>query len=161
SGLSRAVREVCACAASRSRRPRRSGSPAGPTRPETDRRGQGMRVVVTGGTGFIGSRVVRRLAEEPGVETLVLVRATSNPWRLRACGVPLGPGPVTLAAADLAHGPALAELFRRWRPDVLVHLAAVVHHSHGCGGGPAMRAVNLYATVRLQQVFLACGGRRF
>jgi nucleoside-diphosphate-sugar epimerase len=119
-----------------------------------------MRVVVTGGTGFIGSRVVRRLADEPGVETLVLTRAASNSWRLRACGVPLGPGPVTLVAVNLADGPGLEALFRRWRPDVLIHLAAVVHHSHGCGGGPAMRAVNLYASVRLQQVFLACGGRR-
>jgi nucleoside-diphosphate-sugar epimerase len=120
-----------------------------------------MRVLVTGGTGFIGSRVVRRLAEEPGVEALAVVRPGSNPWRLRAAGVPAGPEPVTVAAADLCDGPGLAELLRWWRPEVLVHLAAVVHHSHGCGGGPALRAVNLYATLRLHKTFLACGGRRF
>jgi nucleoside-diphosphate-sugar epimerase len=120
-----------------------------------------MRVVVTGGTGFIGSRVVRLLADRPGVETLVLVRAGSNPWRLRAAGVPADSASVTVEAADFGDGPALAGLVRRWRPDVMIHLAAVVEHCHGCGGGPALRAVNLYATLRLHTAFLAGGGRRF
>ncbi|MCX6569045.1 MAG: NAD(P)-dependent oxidoreductase, partial [Candidatus Aminicenantes bacterium] len=39
-----------------------------------------MRVLVTGGTGFLGSHLIERLLEEPGAEVYALVR---NPSKLR------------------------------------------------------------------------------
>src|SRR5437763_12077294 len=103
--------------------------------PEAWRNGAGtMRILVTGGTGFIGSRVVRRLADRPGVETLVLARPESDLWRLQACGVALEGGPTSLTRLNLTDGHELQAVLYRWRPDVVIHLAAIVHHRHGTSG---------------------------
>ena len=39
------------------------------------------RVLVTGGTGFVGANLVRRLVAD-GHEVHLLLRSESNPWRL-------------------------------------------------------------------------------
>lgn len=76
-----------------------------------------VRAVITGGTGFIGSHLVR-LCVRRGMETTVFCRAGSRPrvdgphWRK-----------ARLARVDLDSKAAVEAAMRSARPDVLFHLA--------------------------------------
>lgn len=77
----------------------------------------GRRVLVTGGTGFIGSALARRLLKD-GAKVHLLVRPTSSPERL-------GPAwdRATRHVGDLGDERSLAEAVRRARPELVFHLA--------------------------------------
>lgn len=76
---------------------------------------KGARVLVTGGSGFIGSRVVARLARSDRVDQIISVD-------VRAAGFPSGVIALELDVRDSA----LAEIIEDHRIDRVVHLAAVV-----------------------------------
>lgn len=84
-----------------------------------------MKVLVTGGAGFIGTSVVRHLLREGQavVNLDKLTYAGSNP--------PLGelarPERYALEVADVADRPAVERIFRQHRPDAVMHLAAETH----------------------------------
>ncbi|MEM7008277.1 MAG: NAD-dependent epimerase/dehydratase family protein [Thermodesulfobacteriota bacterium] len=75
-----------------------------------------MKAIVTGGTGFIGSKLVQALVEK-GYEVRCLVRQTSNTTLLNELGVELFYG-------DLGNHEALKELVVD--ADIVYHLAALV-----------------------------------
>lgn len=102
-------------------------------------------VLVTGAAGFIGSALVRHLAVRRDRAVIAV--------DLRA-GEDL-PG-VTWAMADIRDA-GLADLFRRHRPAVVVHLASVV----AAGGDPARDyAIDVEGTANVAAAGLACGARR-
>ncbi|GAA2377397.1 UDP-glucose 4-epimerase GalE [Dactylosporangium salmoneum] len=75
-----------------------------------------VRWLVTGGAGYIGAHVVTALSES-GIETVVLDNLSTG----RAGRVPFG---VPLVRADVRDAATVRELFRRHRPDGVIHLAA-------------------------------------
>jgi len=87
-----------------------------------------MRVLVTGGAGFIGSRLVRRVLSS-GRECLVVDNL--------ACGG-LGPEPhprLMFAEQNICDRTSIVSSFQKFRPSVVVHLAAV-HHIPTCEQDP-------------------------
>jgi UDP-glucose 4-epimerase len=75
-----------------------------------------VRLLVTGGAGYIGAHVVAALSEA-GIETVVLDDLSTG----RAARLPFG---VPLVRADVRDAAVVRELFRRHRPDGVIHLAA-------------------------------------
>ena len=106
-----------------------------------------MKVLVTGGAGFIGTSVVRHLlAAGAGVVNLdKLTYAGSNP--------PLGAlgegGRYALEVADIADRDALARIFAQHRPDAVMHLAAETHVDRSIDTPDDFIATNLVGTFSL------------
>jgi dTDP-glucose 4,6-dehydratase len=106
-----------------------------------------VKILVTGGAGFIGTSVVRHLLGE-GDEIVNLDKLTyagSNP-PLGALG---GRGRYALEVADVADADALARVFARHRPDAVMHLAAETHVDRSIDGPDAFVHTNLLGTFRL------------
>lgn len=75
------------------------------------------RVLVTGGTGFLGSHLVRRLVEE-GADVHVFARAPQAAWRLRDLE-----GSLTFWEGDLRQAASVEGCVRGARPSVVFHAA--------------------------------------
>ncbi|MHA1593160.1 MAG: NAD-dependent epimerase/dehydratase family protein [Candidatus Baldrarchaeia archaeon] len=75
-----------------------------------------LRVLVTGGTGFIGRHLVRKLLER-GHEVAVFAR---NPADI--------PG-VTFFTGDIRDGARVNEVIEIYKPEIVYHLAALVSYS--------------------------------
>ncbi len=107
-----------------------------------------MKVLVTGGAGFIGTSVVRQLlrAGHAVVNLDKLTYAGSNP----PLGATLGDsGRYVLEVADVADGAALARIFAQHRPDAVMHLAAETHVDRSIDGPDAFVQTNIVGTFRL------------
>ena len=80
-----------------------------------------MRYLVTGGSGYIGSRLVERLSQRSDTERILICDV--RPPRSHRPGVEYVPLDVTDAAR-------VRETIDRERPDVLIHLAFVLNPIH-------------------------------
>ncbi|MCJ2108158.1 GDP-mannose 4,6-dehydratase, partial [Methylobacterium sp. E-041] len=85
-----------------------------------------MRILVTGGCGFIGSALVLHLVRDLGHDVLTLDALTyaANPVSL----APLAEDPRhRLVEADICDADAVRAAFADFRPDAVMHLAAESH----------------------------------
>jgi dTDP-glucose 4,6-dehydratase len=106
------------------------------------------RVLVTGGAGFIGSAVVRRLVGELGCEVLTVDKLTyaGNLQSLRAIE---GRNGHSLIEADIVDGEAMREAFARFQPQGVIHLAAESHVDRSITGARAFIDTNIIGTFSL------------
>ncbi|MBE3575338.1 MAG: NAD-dependent epimerase/dehydratase family protein [Firmicutes bacterium] len=110
-----------------------------------------MRVVVTGGAGFIGSHTVDLLLQQ-GFDVIVLDNlSTGSRENL--------PQDVRLVVRDV-RDPGLAGLFREIRPDAVVHLAAQVSVARSVANPLEDAQINIEGLLNVAKALDACGGGR-
>jgi dTDP-glucose 4,6-dehydratase len=103
-----------------------------------------MRVLVTGGCGFIGSALVRRLVNE-GHDVL-------NVDALTYAGLPenvadvAGSANYSFLKADICDAPVMNEAIGNFRPDAVMHLAAESHVDRSIDGPAAFIHTNVTGT---------------
>lgn len=83
-------------------------------------------ILITGGAGFIGSNLVR-LALAETTASLVIVDKLTYAGSLNNLEDALHNPRVTFSQTDIAEQPAVAELFRTYRPQAVVNCAAETH----------------------------------
>ena len=107
-----------------------------------------MRVVVTGGAGFIGSALVRYLVLEKGYEVLNLDALTyaGNLASLR--DVESRPN-YHFVQADICDQAAVEVIFRSFRPNRIMHLAAESHVDRSITGAAEFVRTNVLGTFAL------------
>ncbi|AWN36109.1 dTDP-glucose 4,6-dehydratase [Methylobacterium radiodurans] len=115
-----------------------------------------MRILVTGGCGFIGSALVLHLVQDLGHEiaTLDALTYAANPISLQ----PLADNPRhRLIQADICDADALARAFAEVRPQAVMHLAAESHVDRSITGPGAFIRTNVVGT----QVLLEAARRYY
>ncbi|MGO8832013.1 MAG: dTDP-glucose 4,6-dehydratase [Roseiarcus sp.] len=85
-----------------------------------------MRVIVTGGAGFIGSAVCRLLVAVLGHDVLNIDKLTYAGNSASLNSINNHPG-YRFAKADICDGAAMIDLFEQFQPDGVIHLAAESH----------------------------------
>ena len=107
-----------------------------------------MRVLVTGGAGFIGSAVCRRLIGQGDAEVLNL-DALTYASSLSSLDPIARDRRYAFRQVDIAEAPAVAEAFQSFRPDLVLHLAAESHVDRSISGAGVFVQTNVVGTYVL------------
>ncbi|HEY0274708.1 MAG TPA: dTDP-glucose 4,6-dehydratase [Paenirhodobacter sp.] len=106
-----------------------------------------MKILVTGGAGFIGSAVVR-LAISRGYEVVNVDVLTYAACLENVASVTNNPG-YAFEQADIRDRAALDAVFEKHRPDVVMHLAAESHVDRSIDGPGDFIATNVTGTFNM------------
>jgi len=107
-----------------------------------------MRVLVTGGAGFIGSALIRHLIGETPHEVLNLDKLTYA--GVLSSLVPIDASPrYRFVQGDICDGMLVARLLAEFRPDVIAHLAAESHVDRSIDGPGEFIQTNVVGTFTM------------
>ncbi|MBS0513669.1 MAG: dTDP-glucose 4,6-dehydratase [Proteobacteria bacterium] len=107
-----------------------------------------MRILVTGGAGFIGSAVVRHLINDTRHEVANVDKLTYAGNLESLASVADSPR-YRFHQVDICDGPALAKVFAEFRPTAVMHLAAESHVDRSIDGPAAFIETNVVGTYTL------------
>lgn len=106
-----------------------------------------MRVLLTGGAGFIGSHLAERLLQE-GCDVLTVDKLTYCGRLENLSGVTAHPRHQFLQA-DICDEKAMRSAFAEFRPDAVLHLAAETHVDRSIADDNAFVTTNVMGTLNL------------
>ena len=109
--------------------------------------------LVTGGAGFIGSAVARRLIRETPHRVLVVDKLTYA-GNLASLAPVAGDPRFGFLRADIADAAAMRAAMAEFRPDVVMHLAAESHVDRSIDGPGEFVQTNVVGTFTLLQAAL-------
>ena len=107
-----------------------------------------MRILVTGGAGFIGSALVRHLVRDVGAEVLNVDKLTYAGNLASLKTIENAPNHRFLQA-DICDGAAMHAAFSEFRPDRVMHLAAESHVDRSITGAADFVQTNVMGTFQL------------
>lgn len=107
-----------------------------------------LRFLVTGGAGFIGSAVVRKLIAETDHSVCVVDKLTYA-GNMASLAAVRGDARFRFERADIGDGEAMRAIFASFSPDIVMHLAAESHVDRSIDGPEAFVDTNIIGTFRL------------
>ena len=78
-----------------------------------------MRLYITGGTGLVGSNIIRLARKRSDIEIIAAQYGRQPEWEVD----------YTLDPLDMADTAAVRESMRRYQPDAVIHCAAILDHA--------------------------------
>ena len=113
-----------------------------------------MKILVTGGCGFIGSAVCRRIIRQTG-DSLVNVDLLTYAGSRTSVAEVSGSDRYAFVQADVADRTAMEKVFAEHQPDAVLHLAAESHVDRSIEGAAPFINTNIVGTFVLLEVALA------
>ena len=107
-----------------------------------------IKVIVTGGAGFIGSALIRYLIRETDAEVMNLDKLTYAGNLASLSEIDKSPR-YHFSRTDICDAEAVSRLFREFRPDAIMHLAAESHVDRSIDGPLEFVRTNVMGTATL------------
>lgn len=107
-----------------------------------------MKIIVTGGAGFIGSAVVRHIIEATNDEVLVIDKLTYA-GNIDSLAPVASNARYSFRQIDVCDRAALDTVFQEFQPDAVMHLAAESHVDRSIDGPAAFIETNIVGTYVL------------
>jgi dTDP-glucose 4,6-dehydratase len=107
-----------------------------------------MRVLVTGGAGFIGSAVCRHFIADLGYEVVVVDKLTYA-GNLASLASVASDSRFAFEKVDICNAAGIKAIFSKYQPDAVVHLAAESHVDRSISGSNVFIQTNVVGTFTL------------
>lgn len=104
-----------------------------------------MKIMITGGAGFIGSALIRYLINETQ-DTVINVDKLTYAGNLRSLDSISSNPRYIFEQVDICSSEKITQLFRRYQPDCIMHLAAESHVDRSITGSAAFMQTNIIGT---------------
>ncbi len=110
-----------------------------------------MRILITGGAGFIGSALIRYIIQHTK-DSVINVDKLTYAGNLQSLATVSGNERYAFEQVDICDWGALERVFQQYQPDVVMHLAAESHVDRSIDGSAAFIQTNIVGTYTLLEV---------